>query len=124
MEVKVNREIRDYSESVYFGLSLRQCIFVVLACAAAVALYFLLDPYLGIEELSWICILGAAPFAAFGFVKWHGMTAEQFLFAWVKSEVLTPKHLVSRPQNLYYDAITHPAKKKREESKKGKHARA
>lgn len=124
MEVKVNREIRDYSESVYFGLSLRQCIFVVLACAAAVALYFLLDPYLGIEELSWICILGAAPFAAFGFIKWHGMTAEQFLVAWVKSEVLTPKHLVSRPQNLYYDAVIHPAKKKREEPKKGKHARA
>ena len=27
MEVKINREIREYSESVYFGLSLRQFIF-------------------------------------------------------------------------------------------------
>lgn len=124
MEVKVNREIREYSESVYFGLSLRQCVFAALACAAAVALYFLLEPYLGIEELSWICILGAAPFAVIGFIKWHGMTAEQFIIAWMKSEILTPKYLTSHPQNLYHDAVSHPAKRKKDEPKKGRHARA
>ena len=98
MEVKINREIRDYTESVFFGMCLRQC------CIAAVALYFGLEPYLGIEELSWVCILGAAPFAAAGFVKWHGMTAEQFAWTWAKSELLTPKRLVSHPENLYGDA--------------------
>lgn len=112
MEVKVNREIREYSEAVFFGMSLRQCIFAVLACAAAVGLYFLLEPYLGIEELSWICILGVAPFVAIGFIRWHGMYAEQFIWAFIKSEVLTPSHLISKPENLYHDAITHPNKKK------------
>ncbi len=29
MEVKVNKEIRNYTESIYFGLSLRQFIFSV-----------------------------------------------------------------------------------------------
>ena len=28
MEVKINREIRNYTESMFFGLSLRQCIFL------------------------------------------------------------------------------------------------
>ena len=42
MEVKINREIRDYSEAVYFGLNLRQIVFSVLACGIAVGLYFLL----------------------------------------------------------------------------------
>lgn len=111
MEVKINREIRDYAESVFFGMSLRQCIFAAAACAVAVALYFGLDPYLGIEELSWVCILGAAPFAAVGFLKWHGMTAEQAAWAWVKSELLTPKRLSSRPENLYYDAHEQEAKR-------------
>lgn len=119
MEVKVNREIREYTESVFFGMSLRQCIFSALAVAAAVGLYFLLNPYLGIEELSWICILGAAPFAALGFLKWHGMYAEQFIWAWVKSEILLPKCLLSEPENLYHDAVTHPAKKTRSKKKKG-----
>lgn len=122
MEVKVNREIREYTEAVFFGMSLRQCICSALACAVAVILYFTFAPHLGLEELSWICILGAAPFAALGFIRWHGMSAEQFAWAWVKSVVLTPKRLISTPENLYHDAITNPKKQKPTEKKRGDHA--
>ena len=31
MEIKINREIRDYKENIFFGLSLRQLIFSLLA---------------------------------------------------------------------------------------------
>ena len=86
MEVKINKEIRNYTESMFFGLSLRQFIFSVLACGVAVGLYFLLRPRFGTETLSWVCILGAFPFAAMGFIKYNGMTAEQFVWAWIKSE--------------------------------------
>ncbi len=105
MEVKINREIREYSESVFFGLSLRQLVCSVLAIATAVGLYFLLKPHLGMEIVSWVCILGAAPFAAMGFVKYHGMTAEQFLWAWLRSEVLEPKRLIFVPTNYYYEML-------------------
>ena len=88
MEVKINKEIRNYTESMFFGLSLRQFIFSVLACGVAVGLYFLLRPRFGTETLSWVCILGAFPFAAMGFIKYNGMTAEQFVWAWIKSEFL------------------------------------
>ena len=43
----------------------------------AVGIYFALQPYVGTEEIGWMCILGAAPFAACGFFTYHGMTAEQ-----------------------------------------------
>lgn len=95
LEVKINREIRNYTESMFFGLSLRQFIFSVLACGVAVGLYFLLKPYVGTETVSWMCILGAAPFAALGFIQYHGMNAEQFIWAWIKSEILVPKRLFS-----------------------------
>lgn len=36
LEVKINREIRNYTESMFFGLSLRQLIFSALAVAVAV----------------------------------------------------------------------------------------
>ncbi len=101
MEVKINREIRDYSEAVYFGLNLRQFIFSILACGVAVGLYFLLKPFFGIETLSWVCILGAAPFAAIGFFKYHGMTAEKAFFAYLKSEILMPKELKFISKNIY-----------------------
>ena len=101
MEVKINREIGDYTESVYFGLSLRQFIFSILACGVAVGLYFLLKPLFGIETLSWVCILGAAPCAAIGFFSWHGMTAEKAFFAYLRSEILMPNELKFKSINLY-----------------------
>ena len=101
MEVKINREIREYTESIFFGLSMRQFIFSVCACLIAVLLYFLLRPYFGIETLSWVCILGAIPFAILGFVKYNGMTAEKFILTWIKSEILMPKKLICKPINTY-----------------------
>ena len=105
MEVKINREIRDYTESMFFGLSLRQFVFSVLAIFVAVGSYFLLKPYLGTETVSWVCILGAAPFAALGFIRYNGMTAERFLWAWLRSEFVIPKRLMFRASNLYYELI-------------------
>ena len=99
MEVKINREIRNYTESMFFGLSMRQCVFTVLAAGVAILLYFVLKPYVGTETVSWMCILGAAPFAAMGYVTYHGMTAEQFIWAWLKSEVLMPKRLVFKAED-------------------------
>lgn len=92
MEVKVNREIREYTEGVFFGMSLRQCVFALLACVAAVGLYFGLSPFLRLDELSWACIAGAAPFAALGFVTWHGMAVERAAWAWAKYALLTPRN--------------------------------
>ncbi len=105
MEVKINREIRNYTESMFFGLSLRQFIFSVLACGVAVALYFLTIPFLNLETVSWLCIIGAAPFGAVGFIKYHGMTAEQFIWAWIRSVLLIPKRLCFYPTNIYYEAV-------------------
>ena len=120
MEVKINKEIRDYTESVYFGLSLRQFIFSIIACAVAVLLYFVFDPYFGIETLSWLCILGAAPFAAIGFIKYNGMNAEEFVFAYLKSEFLTPKELTFKPTNYYFELFKNKIgdDKKDEDNKK------
>ena len=118
MEVKINKEIRNYTESMFFGLSMRQFIFSVLACGVAVGLYFLLRPKFGTETLSWMCILGASPFAMMGFVKYNGMTAEQFVWAWIKSEFLMPKKILFLPDNLYYEAL----KPNIEAREKGLHA--
>ena len=68
MEVKINKDIREYTESIVLGLSLRQCFFSVLACIMAVLFYFLFINQLGMEMTSWLCMLSAAPFAALGFV--------------------------------------------------------
>ena len=102
MEVKINREIREYTESMFFGLSMRQFFFSAAACIIAVAVYFLMKPVLGTEVTSWLCVLAAFPFAVMGFVKYNGLTAEKFIWAWIKSEVLIPKKLTFCNTNVYY----------------------
>ena len=105
MEIKIPKEVRDYHENIFFGLNTRQFICSVLAVGVAVGIYFALQPYVGTEEIGWMCILGAAPFAACGFFTYHGMTAEQFLWAWLRSELLEPKQLKCETFNLYYELL-------------------
>lgn len=93
MEVQIVQDINSYNETLFFGLSVRQFVFSLLACGAAVGIYFGFRSSLGTETLSWISMLGAAPFAALGFVKYHGMTAEKLIRAWVRSEILMPRKL-------------------------------
>jgi hypothetical protein len=105
MEIKINREIREYTESMFFGLSLRQFAFSSAAILVAVGVYFLLKPRLGTEAVSWVCVLAAAPFAAVGFVGYNGMTAERFILVWLRSVLIMPKVLTFRATNLYREAI-------------------
>ena len=109
MEIKINKEIKEYNETMFFGLSVRQFICAILACGAAVGIYFGCRSFMGTETLSWLCMLGAAPFAALGFIRYHGMYAEQIVQAWIRSEILMPKYLTFTGKNEYYD------KKKKED---------
>ena len=118
MEVKINKEIRGYSEVMFFGLTLRQTVFSALAVGVAVLLYFLLRERFGLETVSWVCVLGAAPFAALGFVSYHGMTAEKLLWAWLRSELLEPRQYVCKPQNLYYELMKDSFSTKQKEARK------
>ena len=123
MEIKINKEIRDYTEKIYFGLTLRQLIFSILACGVAVCIYFLLKDKFTIGTLSWLCILGAFPFAALGFITDNGMNAEEFIMAFLKSKLLSSKKLVFEPTNFYYELINTKKEEKSENIKKNSKTR-
>lgn len=105
MEVKMNKEIMEYREAMFFGLDFRQMACSLLAVLAAVGIYFGLRGVAGDEVTGWLCMAGAAPFAFCGFFRYHGMTAEQFVWAFIKSEFLYPKKLVYKPEDLYYQCL-------------------
>ena len=105
MEIKIPKEIRDYQESIYFGLSARQFIFSIIAIITTVAIYFSLRTSLGAETVSWLCLLCAAPCAAMGFFRYNGMPFERFICIWFRSQLLMPKRLFFRSENIYEIAI-------------------
>lgn len=110
MEIKINKEIREYQESVFLGLSLRQFLFSLGAVGAAVGVYFSLKDIAGTETVSWLCIVAAFPFAALGFIRYHGMSAGQFIKAYIEYRML-PDALVSRPENLYGELLKDSSRK-------------
>ena len=105
MEVKINKDIREYTESIVLGLSLRQCFFSVLACIMAVIFYFMFIDKFGMEVTSWLCMLSASPFAALGFIHYQGMNAEQIFMAAIRSLILTHRELSFQPVNIYYQTL-------------------
>lgn len=105
METYIVKEIRSYEETIFLGLSKRQFFCSLLAIVTAVAIYFGLRNLVGNEIVGWLCMVGALPFTLMGFVRYHGMTAEKFLVAFIRSEILMPKHLKSKPVNLYAEAL-------------------
>ena len=115
-EIKINKEIRDYTESIFFGLSLRQSIFSIITCAIACGLYFLCKDRLGTEMTSWLCMLGAAPFAALGFIRFQGMYTEDIVKTALYSFLLSSTNLINKPFNLYEELFNSIINQSRKES--------
>lgn len=101
IEVKIPKEIRSHKESIFFGLSVRQFICAVLAVGLAAGTYLGLGGIVGKEAASWLCLLIAAPVAVAGFFHYNGMTLEQFLWAFLKSEILCAGPRVFDSVNLH-----------------------
>lgn len=105
MEIKINREVRTYHETIFFGLSARQFFCSLGAVGVAVGLYFLLKDTLGKEATSWICMLGAAPLATAGFFSHNGLTLEKFLWAVFETEVLRSSRRLYMSENQYAELL-------------------
>lgn len=120
MEIKINKEIKDYHESMFFGLSARQFICSVLSVGTAVGTYFGLRDVVGKEMVSWMCVLFAAPFAAAGFFKYNGMTFEKFAAAYMRSEFLAFGRRVFKSENILYKMYREVLNNAVKENKKSK----
>ena len=92
MQIKSNKEVRDYKEVVYFGMTIRQLLFTGLAGGAALGVYFL-------------CVAAAVPFGAFGFVQWHGMPFEQIVLVFIRSRLVLGRPVFFRPENPLRAAV-------------------
>ena len=123
MEIKVNKEIKNYKESIFFGLSFRQFLCSALALGAAVGVYFGLSNFLDKETVSWLCIVCAAPIAVTGFFNYNGLNFEKFIWAVIKSEVLCSGIRLYKSRNIYHELFEEVKQNDRIFKKKAKSRR-
>ena len=78
IEIRIPKEIKNYREKLFFGLTLRQCICAGVALLICVPLYIFGRNFIPQELVSWLVILIAAPLMLAGFFKYNDMFFEQF----------------------------------------------
>ena len=105
MEININKDIREYTEGVFFGLNMRQLICSGLAVASAVGIYFGTRDTLSNDAITYLCIAVAVPFAAIGFIKYNGMPMEKIFVAWLKDNFICPRRLNAKANNIYKEAL-------------------
>ena len=82
-------------------LNLRHISTASISRARQLRNYFLTKCAIGKETASWVCIVAATPLAAAGFFRYNGLTFEQFVWAFIKSQILCAGPRVFRSENLY-----------------------
>ena len=74
LEAKIHKEITEFEGKIFFGMTGKQIICVLIACAVVIPIFFLLSGSIGVELTGYICIIIAAPIMAVGFLKIKGRT--------------------------------------------------
>lgn len=105
MEININKDVREYTEGVFFGLNLRQLICSGLAVASTVAVYFGTREMVSKDVITYLCIAAAAPFAAIGFIRYNGMPMEKIFVAFMKDNFIVPRRLTVKANNIYLEAL-------------------
>ena len=116
MVLPMNKEIRNYKQKIFFGLTVRRFIFLVLACVTGVITYLSIRSFVPMDGRTWITGAVVIPIAFLGFAEPYGMPLEKFIVMWFRNTILTPKHLVFKANTLYQEI--EEEYEKREKAKK------
>lgn len=82
IEIRIPKEIKNYREKLFFGLTLRQCICAGTALLICVPLYIWGSKFFSQEVISWLVVIIAAPLMLAGFFRYNDMTFEKFTVEW------------------------------------------
>lgn len=73
MNIAINKDIENYTESVVLGLTVRQLIFSVVSIVIGGGIVLATYKYVGLTASAYIAIPAVAPIAINGFYSYQGM---------------------------------------------------
>lgn len=100
MNHKIGPDLREFSETVFFGLNMRQLISSLVGIALSVTIWLTLCDRLGQQYTSWLCCAAVAPCACIGFIKVQGQSFERFAVSWIKYRFLESHKLRYRSNDI------------------------
>lgn len=80
MQIPVNKNLDEYKDDFYKGLTLKQTVLSVLTVVVGTGMFLLLHSICGIGQTAalYLAVLAALPLAASGFLKVHGLSLSEY----------------------------------------------
>ena len=126
MEVKMNKEVTEYRENVFMGLSVRKVVWLVLAGIVAICVYFWAKPRFGENVTSILCMVSAVPCILMGFFRRNGLYFDRYILTVLRFYFVIPRFLYFKSENPLYEKYQQKevvAKDGKAKNKKLKHSK-
>ncbi len=104
MQIKTNKDVTEYEENVFIGMTMRQTLLGFAGVAVIAGAYFMTYNRMNSNLASWVAIGLGLPCFLFGFAKPHKMKLEKFLAIWFRCNFLEHRRLPFKTENKYYKA--------------------
>lgn len=106
MEIKINKEIRDYQEKLALGLTLKQIILIIVGILITVGLYTSLKSVLPDVAVFIVSLLfGIIPFGAWALFRYQDKSAAEWLKLYLKY-LKNPKIYKNHSTNVYAQLLS------------------
>ena len=120
MIIRINKNIEEYKDDFWKGLTFRQTVFSVVTVILGAGSFFIANVIIGLPQMVsiYVAILFALPCALMGFMKIHGMTILQYLHC--RRKVMeAPLFLYQSEKSVCSPVIKgqEPVKKKKKDKK-------
>ena len=102
IRIKIPKEINSFKPQIALGLTGRQLLCGGVGLILTVVLYNTVGKYVSSDDLK--LLVSAIPLAiggAFGWLEPYGMKFEQFIFAYIKNNILSPSVRKYKAENAF-----------------------
>lgn len=106
IEVPITKEISEYEPKLVAGLTIRQCICVVLCAPFCYVVVKYLSPYLTRTLSMFFCFVPCGIGYAFGWCKPYGMKMEKFIQSVFVTRLLAPQKRKYKTVNTIETVLT------------------
>lgn len=119
IEIPVNREIRSYKETIFYGFTMKQVIFGILGLAAGAVVFLWLPKDLNLSVRTLLGLVAGAPMIVLGFLTFNNMTAAELIRVLYNFYLKNPRKYPSVPTNRYAN-VFNKVENQETPNKKGK----
>ena len=99
----MNKEVTEYRENVFMGLSVRKVVWLVLAGIVAICVYFWAKPRFGENVTSILCMVSAVPCILMGFFRRNGLYFDRYILTVFRFYFVVPRFLYFKSENPLYE---------------------